>query len=145
MDKFYFSKSKASFYIGSTLKLYENAGSLPEDLIEVTPETASEFMANAQPGKIIGADAQGLPVWMDAPQLTPDEIQVEATAKKANLRSIADSEIAWRQDAVDAEIATDEESAALLEWKKYRVLLMRVDTEAPDWPTPPDNPALLQS
>ncbi|HFQ9361515.1 tail fiber assembly protein [Escherichia coli] len=144
MDKFYFSKSKASFYIGSTLKLYENAGSLPEDLIEVTPETASEFMANAQPGKIIGADAQGLPVWMDAPQLTPDEIQVEATAKKANLRSIADSEIAWRQDAVDAEIATDEESAALLEWKKYRVLLMRVDTEAPDWPTPPDNPAPIQ-
>lgn len=144
MDKFYFSKSKASFYIGSTLKLYENAGALPEDLIEVTPETASEFMANAQPGKIIGADAQGLPVWMDAPQLTPDEIQVEATAKKANLRSIADSEIAWRQDAVDAEIATEEESAALSEWKKYRVLLMRVDTEAPDWPTPPDNPAPIQ-
>lgn len=144
MDKFYFSKSKASFYIGSTLKLYENAGALPEDLIEVTPETASEFMANAQPGKIIGADAQGLPVWMDAPQLTPDEIQVEATAKKANLRSIADSEIAWRQDAVDAEIATEEESAALSEWKKYRVLLMRVDTAAPEWPTPPDNPASVQ-
>lgn len=137
MDKFYFSKSKSSFYIGSTLKLYENAGALPEDLIEVTPETASEFMANTQPGKIIAADEQGLPVWEDAPQLTPNEIQVEATAKKAHLRTVADAEIAWRQDAVDAEIATEEESAALADWKKYRVLLMRVDTAKPEWPTPP--------
>lgn len=137
MDKFFFSKSKASFYIGSTLKLYENAGALPDDLIEVKPEIASEFMANAQPGKIIGADAQGYPVWEDAPQLTSDEIQVDATAKKAHLRTVADAEIAWRQDAVDAGIATEEESAALLEWKKYRVLLMRVDTTNPVWPTPP--------
>ncbi|WP_241232571.1 tail fiber assembly protein, partial [Escherichia coli] len=52
----------------------------------------------------------------------------------------ADSEISWRQDAVDADIATDEETSTLTEWKKYRVLLMRVDTStAPDieWPTPP--------
>ncbi|HBB8697940.1 TPA: tail fiber assembly protein [Escherichia coli] len=137
MDKFFFSKSNASFYIGSTLKLYKDAGTLPVDLIEVTPETASEFMANPQPGKIIAADEQGLPVWDDAPQLTPDEIQVEATAKKAHLRTVADAEIAWRQDAVDAEIATEKESAALVDWKKYRVLLMRVDTAAPEWPTPP--------
>ncbi|EOV4147095.1 tail fiber assembly protein, partial [Yersinia enterocolitica] len=41
---------------------------------------------------------------------------------------------------VDAGIATQEETSALSEWKKYRVLLMRVDTsKAPDieWPTPP--------
>ncbi|HHG0003449.1 TPA: tail fiber assembly protein, partial [Escherichia coli] len=36
-----------------------------------------------------------------------------------------------------AEIATAEETAALSEWKKYRVLLMRVDTSNPVWPTPP--------
>ncbi|MCV5396526.1 tail fiber assembly protein, partial [Escherichia coli] len=60
--------------------------------------------------------------------------------KKGKLRSIADAEISWRQDAVDEGIATKEETAALTEWKKYRVLLMRVDTStAPDieWPTPP--------
>ncbi|AWL54250.1 tail fiber assembly protein [Klebsiella pneumoniae] len=48
--------------------------------------------------------------------------------------------MSWRQDAVDAGIATTEEAAALSEWKKYRVLLMRIDTsKAPDieWPTPP--------
>ncbi|MBJ9238943.1 tail fiber assembly protein [Citrobacter braakii] len=60
--------------------------------------------------------------------------------RKGNYRSIADAEISWRQDAVDAGIATKEETAALTEWKKYRVLLMRVDTSlAPniDWPEVP--------
>ncbi|HHR5826829.1 TPA: tail fiber assembly protein, partial [Providencia alcalifaciens] len=37
------------------------------------------------------------------------------------------------QDAVDLEIATDAEIVSLKEWKKYRVLLNRVDTStAPD-------------
>ena len=58
-------------------------------------------------------------------------------AEKSRLRASADSEIEWRQDAVDAGIATEEETVSLAEWKKYRVLLMRVDTADPDWPTPP--------
>lgn len=62
---------------------------------------------------------------------------VIAEQQKASLRAQADSEIAWRQDAVDAGIATAEETTALADWKTYRVLLMRVDTAAPVWPTPP--------
>lgn len=42
------------------------------------------------------------------------------------------------QDAVDYGIATDDEKTALSAWKKYRVLLMRVDTAAPVWPMPPE-------
>lgn len=64
--------------------------------------------------------------------------------KKSALRAATDAEIAWRQDAVDAGIATAEEAAALAEWKTYRVLLMRVDTStAPgiEWPTPPGQQA----
>jgi Caudovirales tail fibre assembly protein. len=62
-------------------------------------------------------------------------------AKKSALRATADDEIEWRQDAIDADIATDKETAALSDWKKYRVLLMRVDTAAPDWPIPPGEQA----
>ncbi|MCV3029668.1 tail fiber assembly protein, partial [Escherichia coli] len=55
---------------------------------------------------------------------------------------IRDSEhIAPLQDAVDLEIATEEENSLLEAWKKYRVLLNRVDTStAPDieWPEEPD-------
>ena len=65
------------------------------------------------------------------------ELIADSEAMKASLRLKADSEIAWRQDAVDAVIATEDETAALSEWKKYRVLLMRVDTSNPEWPEKP--------
>ncbi|TWY29791.1 tail fiber assembly protein [Serratia marcescens] len=66
--------------------------------------------------------------------------RLSGVIKKVHLRAQADSEIDRRQDAVDAGIATAEETAALAEWKKYRVKLMRIDTsKAPDiaWPVQP--------
>ncbi|EJD2199836.1 tail fiber assembly protein [Escherichia coli] len=70
-------------------------------------------------------------------QKSQSDLIAESEARKLSLKAKADSEIAWRQDAVDADIATKEETAALSEWKKYRVLLMRVDATKPEWPTPP--------
>lgn len=47
------------------------------------------------------------------------------------------------QGAVDESMATDAEKASLSAWKKYRVLLYRVDTSKPEeieWPElPPKN------
>ncbi|EKO1163298.1 tail fiber assembly protein, partial [Escherichia coli] len=57
--------------------------------------------------------------WLRLPTL--EELMAIAEDRKLSLKAQADSEIAWRQDAVDAGIATDEETAALSEWKKYRV------------------------
>ncbi|MFB1164992.1 tail fiber assembly protein, partial [Escherichia coli] len=71
--------------------------------------------------------------WVDEPPLSPEQKISDAENMKATFRAKADSEISWRQDAVDAGIATDEETSILTQWKKYRVLLMRVDTStAPD-------------
>ena len=64
--------------------------------------------------------------------------EVEET--KNSLMQVASEHIAPLQDAVDLEIATEEETSLLEAWKKYRVLLNRVDTStAPDieWPTNP--------
>ena len=69
------------------------------------------------------------------------DIDVAAQIKSA-LRAAADNEIEWLQDAVDAVIATDEETALLAAWKTYRVRLMRIDTsKAPDivWPKTPSS------
>ncbi|MEC3934184.1 tail fiber assembly protein [Citrobacter werkmanii] len=74
------------------------------------------------------------------PKLTPEQIVEMAKTQKAGAVDAANEEIAWRQDAVDLDIASDEEKAELLEWKKYRVLLSRVKPEdAPDirWPDKP--------
>lgn len=64
----------------------------------------------------------------------------DANNKKSSLLSSANSIILPLQDAVDLGMATADESVVLTEWKKYRVLLMRVDTSvSPDitWPTQP--------
>jgi len=85
-------------------------------------------------------DVYSLPAWVDIPPPTHEQLNVEASAKKNQLRAAADTEIEWRQDAVDADIATEEEAATLAASKKYRVLLMRIDTsKAPDisWPEKP--------
>ncbi|HIB0429721.1 TPA: tail fiber assembly protein, partial [Escherichia coli] len=61
----------------------------------------------------------------------------EAEETKNNLMQVASEHIAPLQDAADLEIATEEETSLLEAWKKYRVLLNRVDTStAPDieWP-----------
>ncbi|RAX01886.1 MULTISPECIES: tail fiber assembly protein [unclassified Photorhabdus] len=64
----------------------------------------------------------------------------EAKQQQAALLQQANETLSLLQDSVDLEVATDSEKAALLEWKKYRVLLTRVDVnQAPDvqWPEVP--------
>ena len=52
-----------------------------------------------------------------------------ATSQKKQLLSEANEQISYLQDAVDAEIASEQETQLLAEWKKYRVLVNRIDTE----------------
>ncbi|EKK8260805.1 tail fiber assembly protein [Salmonella enterica] len=60
-----------------------------------------------------------------------------AEGTKNRLLQMAAEKIAPLQDAVDLEIATDDEKARLDEWKKYRVRVNRVDTSNPAWPEKP--------
>ncbi|EAX5653092.1 tail fiber assembly protein [Salmonella enterica] len=61
----------------------------------------------------------------------------QAEETKSRLLQMASEKIAPLQDAVDLGLATDDEKAQLDEWKKYRVLVNRVDTSNPDWPDVP--------
>ncbi|ENJ3333546.1 tail fiber assembly protein [Salmonella enterica] len=61
----------------------------------------------------------------------------EAEGTKSRLLQMASEKIAPLQDAVDLDIATDDEKAQLDEWKKYRVLVNRVDISKTDWPEQP--------
>ncbi|WNE17916.1 tail fiber assembly protein [Escherichia coli] len=136
--EYVWSPSSAGFYPLIEKERLKAAGGWPEDGVDVSSEEYAALFP-APSGKYIG-NVDGRPGWVDMPPPTPEQLQEAAQSKKAALRAKADSEINWRQDAVDAGIATDEETSTLTEWKKYRVLLMRVDTStAPDieWPTPP--------
>ncbi|WGM01017.1 tail fiber assembly protein [Arsenophonus nasoniae] len=77
---------------------------------------------------------------------TPDERQAQARQKQTRLLQEAAREMAPLQDASDLDMTTDAEKASLLAWKKYRVLLNRVDISASldgdiDWPQQPDKNA----
>lgn len=68
-----------------------------------------------------------------------DQVQF-AAQMKAQLMAGATKQIDPLQDAVDLDMATDEEKMQLTAWRKYRVLLNRVDAStAPDitWPSIP--------
>ncbi|HBJ6429519.1 phage tail protein [Salmonella enterica subsp. enterica serovar Veneziana] len=70
----------------------------------------------------------------------------QAEETKSRLLQMASGKIAPLQDAVDLGLATDDEKVQLDEWKKYRVLVNRVDTPtAPkiDWPKKPEQPRTL--
>ncbi|HCB3268879.1 tail fiber assembly protein [Citrobacter freundii] len=140
MQKYVFSAKKNAFFPVELKSSYQKAGEWPNDGIEIEDSVATEFMQEPPEGKYRNVIA-GMPAWVDIPPPTQEELSAVAELKKANLRMRADSEINWRQDAVDAGVATEEETAALSEWKRYRVLLMRVDTENPVWPTTPGEEA----
>ena len=57
----------------------------------------------------------------------------QASAKKNQLIAEATAQISYLQDAVDTDIATNEETELFAKWKKYRVLLNRIDVnQAPN-------------
>ncbi|MDE9536693.1 tail fiber assembly protein, partial [Xenorhabdus bovienii] len=77
---------------------------------------------------------------VDLPPPTPEQLRQKAEYEKQDRMRIARDKIAPLQDAVDLDIATDAEKSTLAEWRKYRVLLNRVDcSTAPDvkWPEQP--------
>jgi hypothetical protein len=68
----------------------------------------------------------------------PVDYEAEAQRNKLELLTQANNVIATLQDAVELDMATEEETANLHEWKKYRILLSRVDVIKPVWPPLPE-------
>ena len=104
------------------------------------------YDADGQPVKVRDLDADVSQLTREAPpdatyklvkgkwEQCPDKV---AAAKKAAMdaevaagMAEANRQIAVLQDAVDLDMATPEEEAALKTWKKYRVLLSRAQSDA---------------
>lgn len=81
------------------------------------------------------------------PEPTSEELQSQKQqmitnnkAQKEALMLEVSNQIAVLKDAVDLEMETDEEGLALPLWKKYRVLLSRIDPDTANeinWPEKP--------
>lgn len=78
--------------------------------------------------------------WEDDAEAIHADLIGKAEAEKKNLLKLASDTIATLQDAVDFEMATEDETVLLTVWKKYRVLVNRIQPEnAPEivWPEVP--------
>lgn len=102
----------------------DQLGKLPDDVVSFSPE-----------GHFVKWDGAK---WVHDIDAENEHLLMLAEQEKINLLAVATSAIAPLQDGVDLDMATEVETALLLEWKKYRVLLNRVDTSKPEWPTPPN-------
>ncbi|MEM8187608.1 tail fiber assembly protein [Morganella morganii] len=142
INMYRFDPVKCVFYSHGLKEEYLKAGNWPENGVDISDEERAGFMQ--KPGFFVGADKGGNPVWIPEPPPTHEQLVAEAEMKKQYLLSEAADAIAPLQDAADLDMAIPEEESALKEWKKYRVLVNRVDTSlgaAVVWPTRPASPA----
>lgn len=75
-----------------------------------------------------------------APETDAENAELIASSRLAAEMDEANRIIAPLQDAVDINIATDEEITRLAEWKRYRVELSRIDIKQAQniaWPVKP--------
>lgn len=114
---------------------------IPEDAINITEQAWTDLLSGQAEGKLIACGADMRPCLTEQPLPTADELVSQAEEKRCRLRAEADTAIQPLQDANDLGIATDAEASQLIAWKKYRVLLMRIntkDTEEINWPEQPE-------
>ncbi|WP_387467860.1 tail fiber assembly protein [Photorhabdus sp. RM323S] len=139
---YYYSATTNAFYPVKWKQDYINAGSFPNDAVEVNEAVFIEFASSTPPeGQYRIAGKNGFPEWADVPPPTKEELQQQAKFQKQQLIAEATNQIAPLQDVMDLNMANDEEKAQLLAWKKYQISLSRIDvTSAPDinWPKKPE-------
>jgi len=114
---------------------------IPADAVKITDKKWTDLLAGQAEGKLIACGADMLPCLTDQPLPTAEELISQAEDKRSRLRAEADTAIQPLQDASDLGIATDDEASQLVAWKKYRVMLMRINTKDVENITWPEQPA----
>ena len=137
MGQYKFSATTTSFYPVGLLDMYENAGTLPADLVDVSDEDYTTFTGQPPEGKTRGSKGDK-PAWVDIPPPTAEETRQGMVSRKSRLLSEAEDVIRPLERAVKLDMATDAEKSTLEAWERYSVLLSRVDVESPEWPDKPE-------
>ncbi|UBM11726.1 tail fiber assembly protein [Cupriavidus metallidurans] len=111
---------------------------IPPTAIAITDEAHTMLLAG-QSTRRMRVMPDGTPHLVDHPPPTQEELIASTTARRDMLLRAAAERIATLQDAVDLDMATVAERAALTAWRQYRVHLSRVDVTNPEWPEAPAN------
>lgn len=130
------------FYNSGTNGFYDtNIGNVPKNSIEITTEYHKQLLELQSAGYVIQPDEHGRPAAVDL-VLTPEEIIAKNKLEKQKRLDTANKTIEILQDIIDLDMSEGDEIAQLKLWKRYRVLLTRVDVNSADvdvdFPLPPD-------
>ncbi|HED6952201.1 tail fiber assembly protein [Citrobacter freundii] len=124
-----FSPSTRGFYPESMRETYENAGSLPSDIVEVSQSVRDMYNHTPPEGKCLVV-VDGLPAWGDIPPPTRNEQIAVAEAERSRLLNYADSVTAdWRTELALGEIS-DPDKAKLSSWMAYKRDVKTIPAEA---------------
>lgn len=139
-NKFLYSATTNLFYPTAVIHLYKNAGTLPDDAIEISDTDASKFMGDAPVGKVRCAGPNGSPTWNNTPPPTHEEQVAIAEQKRQELLIKANTVTAdWRTELALG-IISDDDKSKLTAWMQYIKAVKVVDTSvAPNiaWPDKP--------
>lgn len=136
-----YSPSKNSFYPDDLLSVYEDAGTLPNDLTPASEAVFREFTATPSIGKMRVAGSDGLPAWGDIPPPTFEELIATAEHTRQQLLAHADAVMLdWRTELMLGEIS-DANRTKLSAWLAYKnevkAVDVKTDPENFNWPTLP--------
>ncbi|ENQ1965032.1 TPA: tail fiber assembly protein [Klebsiella quasipneumoniae subsp. similipneumoniae] len=142
MQKYYYSPSENIAYSGVLMDSYKKAGTLPDDIVEITDSEFQEYFMGLVPeGKYRTASAQGLPVWADLAPPSHDELIAIVEADRQNRIDNAMSSIAVIQLKMQAgRKLTESETLRLNAVLDYIDKLDAIDINSTDieWPEQPE-------
>lgn len=128
----YYNATNNGFYVNEI-------NDIPIGSVEITAELHAELMQKQSAGLVIVPDKNGAPMAVK-PTLSADEIRVANRARKSQLISYASQQLSILQDVVEFSEATDNDIAQLIEWRRYRVALSKIDADVGhkiEWPEQP--------
>lgn len=129
------------FFNSITNGFYDsNISGIPENSIEITTDCHKNLLELQSAGYVIQPDEHGRPAAVDL-VLTAEEIIAKNKLEQQKRLDTANKNIEILQDIIDLEMSSGDEADQLKLWKRYRVLLTRVDVNSidADFPLPPDH------
>lgn len=128
------------FFNSITNGFYDsNLSEIPENSIEITAEHHKNLLELQSAGYAIRTDEHGNPI-ATKPVLTPEEIIAKNKLEQQKLLETANNKIELLRDIIDLDMCEGGEADQLKSWKKYRILLTRIDVNSidVDFPPPPN-------
>lgn len=134
----HYSPSKNAFYPDELKQDYLDAGSFPDDTIEVEDDVWLEYAGNSPPeDKVRIAGEGGRPTWGNLPALTQAQRTAQTNEKKQQLLNQVKSTTQLWQTQLSLGMLSDENKGRLIAWMKYAQQVESVDAGSPNWPEEP--------